>query len=272
MTSRPRIPPKDFPRPPVRKYAGTREDAARWVRDVLRTQILDGAFGGLAAPRPLLPPENELAAEWGVSRNAIREALDLLRAEGLITRVQGAGTFVTGAKLRQRIDRLEGLAESLAGHQLSVQNEVLSAREATATPSVADKLRIPEGSPILFIERLRSVANVPLSLDTTSLRPEAIDALAGANLADEDVFGLLEEKLGVRLGQAENTVEAVAADKGTARLLGVRIGSPVLLLHRLSYLEDGTPFDLESVRYRGDRLSLVSVNPRVRPADTDADH
>ncbi|NED65406.1 GntR family transcriptional regulator, partial [Streptomyces sp. SID10244] len=61
MTSRPRIPPKDFPRPPARKYAGTREDAARWVRDVLRTQILDGAFGGLAAPRPMLPPENELA-------------------------------------------------------------------------------------------------------------------------------------------------------------------------------------------------------------------
>lgn len=264
MTSRPRVPPKDFPRPQVRKYAGTREDAARWVRDVLRTQILDGAFGGIAAPRPLLPPENELAAEWGVSRNAIREALDLLRAEGLITRVQGAGTFVTGAKLRQRIDRLEGLAESLAGHQLSVQNRVLSARRSTATPFVAAKLGIDEGSPILFVERLRSVAHVPLSLDTTSLRPEAIEALDGADFETEDVFRLLEDRLGVRLGEAENTVEAVAADRGTARHLDIRPGTPVLLLHRLTYLDDGTPFDLESVRYRGDRLSLVSVNPRVR--------
>lgn len=96
-------------------------------------------------------------------------------AEGLITRVQGAGTFVTGAKLRQSIDRLEGLAESLAGHQLTVQNTVLSVRESTATPLVAAKLAVPEGSPILFVERLRSVANVPLSLDTTSLRPEAIE-------------------------------------------------------------------------------------------------
>lgn len=265
MTSKPRIPPKDFPRPAVRQYAGTREDAARWVRDVLRAQILDGVFGGLAAPRPMLPPENTLAAEWGVSRNAIREALDLLRAEGLITRVQGAGTFVTGAKLRQRIDRLEGLAESLAGHQLSVENTVLSARESTATPFVAAKLDIPEGSPILFIERLRSVANVPLSLDTTSLRPEAIEALADADLAKEDVFGLLENRLGVRLGEAENTVEAVAADRGTARHLDIRPGTPVMLLHRLSYLDDGTPFDLEAVRYRGDRVSLVSINPRQRP-------
>lgn len=269
MTSRPRIPPKDFPRPAMPKYAGTREDAARWVRDILRTQILDGAYGGIAAPRPMLPPESDLAKEWGVSRNAIREALDLLRAEGLITRVQGAGTFVTGAKLRQRIDRLEGLAESLAGHQMVVQNQVLSARESTATPSVADKLQIPEGSPILFIERLRTVGQVPLSLDTTSLRPEAIDALRGANLAEEDVFGLLERRLDVRLGKAENTVESVAADKGTARLLDIRVGSPVLLLHRLTYLENGTPFDLESVRYRGDRVTLVSENPRVRRVDDD---
>ncbi|MEU6558557.1 GntR family transcriptional regulator [Nocardia nova] len=267
MTSRPRIPPKDFPRPPVRKYAGSREDAARWVRDVIRTQILDGVYGGLAAPRPVLPPENSLAEELGVSRNAIREAFELLRSEGLITRIQGAGTFVTGAKLRQRIDRLEGLAESLAGHRLSVENRVLSARESTATPFVAAKLAVPEGSRILFIERLRSVANVPLSLDTTSLRPEAIDALAGADLDHEDVFRLLEDRLGVRIGEAENTVEAVAADRGTARHLDVKPGSPVLLLHRLSYLEDGTPFDLESVRYRGDRLTLVSVNSRVRPGD-----
>ena len=48
MTRRPHIPPKDFPRPAAREYAGTRADAARWARDVLRGQILDGVYGGLA--------------------------------------------------------------------------------------------------------------------------------------------------------------------------------------------------------------------------------
>ena len=262
MPSRPRIPPPDFPRPPVRKYAGTREDAARWSRDVLRGQILDGVFGGLAAPRPALPPESVLAEQMGVSRNAIREALDLLRAEGLITRVQGAGTFVTGAKLRMHLDRLEGLAESLAGHHLPVDNKVLSVRESTATPFVAGKLGVAEGSPILFIERLRSVGGVPLSLDTTSLRPEAIPVLLDADLETADVFALLESELGVRLGWAENTVEAVAADAATAKLLRIRASVPLLLLHRLTYLSDGTPFDLESVRYRGDRFCLETTTHR----------
>jgi GntR family transcriptional regulator len=206
----------------------------------------------------------------GVSRNAVREALDLLRAEGLITRVPGSGTFVTGAKLRQRLDRLEGLAESLAGHHLPVDNTVLSVREATATPFVASKLAVEEGSPILFVERLRSVGGVPLSLDTSSLRAEAIPVLLGADLQHADVFAVLERELGLTLGWAEVTAEAVSADEATATLLRSRAGAPLLLLHRLTYLEDQTPFDLEAIRYRGDRFCLVTTMPRTTGAKGDA--
>jgi GntR family transcriptional regulator len=235
---------------------------------LLRSQIMDGAFGGLAAPRPALPPESSLAAELGVSRNAIREALDLLRSEGLITRVQGAGTFVTGAKLRQHLDRLEGLAESLAGHHLPVDNHVLSVREATATSFVARKLQVGEGTPIAFVERLRSVGGLPLSLDTSSLRAEAIPVLLGADLDRTDLFSLIESSLGLRLGWAEVTAEAVSADNATARLLQIRPAAPLLLIHRLTFLEDGTPFDLEVVRYRGDRFCLVTTTPRSRQQAT----
>lgn len=264
MPSRPRVRPPTFPRLHFQEYVGSRADAARRVRDILRSQIMEGAFGGLAAARPPLPPETTLAAELGVSRNAIREALDLLRAEGLITRVQGVGTFVTGAKLRQHLDRLEGLAESMAGYHLPVDNRVLSVSESVAAPFVARKLAVPEDSPIAFVERLRSVGGLPLSLDTSSLRPEAIPVLLDADLHSADVFSLIERELGVRLGWAEVTTEAVAADPQTARLLQIRVGAPLLLLHRLTYLEDGTPFDLESVRYRGDRCCLVTTMPRPR--------
>src|ERR1700757_2537623 len=151
MPSRPRLPPPAFPRPRGRDYAGTRADAARWVRDVLRSKIMEGSFGGLAAASPALPPESTLAAQLGVSRNAIREALDLLRAEGLVTRVQGAGTFVTGAKLRQHLDRLEGLAESMAGYHLPVDNRVLSVRESVATPFLAGQPAGPGARPAPFV-------------------------------------------------------------------------------------------------------------------------
>src|ERR1700733_9775970 len=66
-----------------------RADWARQVADVLRRQVLQGAF-----PDGLLPGEASLAQAFGASRNAIRDAFGMLRAEGLLVRVQGVGTMV----------------------------------------------------------------------------------------------------------------------------------------------------------------------------------
>ena len=82
------------------------------------------------------------------------------------------------------------------------------------------------------------------------------------------MFSLIEDRLGLTLGWAEVTTEAVSADATTAVLLGIRPGSPLLLLHRLTYLDDETPFDLESIRYRGDRICLINTLPRSIDADS----
>ena len=70
-----------------------RADRARQVADILRPQVLQGSFAG-----GVLPGEASLAQEFGASRNAIRDALRILRAEGLVDRVQGVGTKVTARK------------------------------------------------------------------------------------------------------------------------------------------------------------------------------
>ena len=51
---------------------------------------------GVIGPGESLPPERELAEEFGISRITVRKALDALVSEGMLTRRQGAGTFVTG--------------------------------------------------------------------------------------------------------------------------------------------------------------------------------
>src|SRR5689334_8201859 len=65
-----------------------RADRARQVADVLRHQIHTGAYDDG------LPTEAELAAEFFVSRNTIREALTVLKNEGLIDRGPKTGTHV----------------------------------------------------------------------------------------------------------------------------------------------------------------------------------
>ncbi|MCL6633896.1 MAG: GntR family transcriptional regulator [Alicyclobacillus herbarius] len=60
------------------------------VSDTIRQWIQDGRF----QPGDQLPTEIELAEEFQVSRHTIRQAISSLTAAGLVTRVQGRGTFV----------------------------------------------------------------------------------------------------------------------------------------------------------------------------------
>src|SRR5580692_3624902 len=124
-------PAPEFPADPRRRRA----DWARPVADVLRRQVLQGAFAG-----GLLPAEASLAQGFGASRNAIRDALAILAAEGLVVRVQGVGTMVATRKYPHGLDRLLGLAETLREHG-EVVNEVRTAGMIVPPPAVAARLR-----------------------------------------------------------------------------------------------------------------------------------
>lgn len=226
---------------------------ARRTRDVLRGQVLGGAFG-----TDPLPDELALARGLGVSRNVVRDALHLLRAEGLIERVPGAGTFVVAGKAAQGLDRLRGLAETFDGSDDWVVNEVLAAEIVDAPAFVASRLDLEAGDPVVFIERLRHLRGQPLSLDASYLDASVAGGLLDADLVGSDVFVLLEGRLGLSLAAARLSIEAVSADVSTAGLLGIVPGAPLLLLERLTYLDSGRPVDFEFVRYRGDRLSLTA--------------
>jgi GntR family transcriptional regulator len=106
----------------------SRAERARNVADVLRHQITAGTFGS-----DLLPDERTLSEQLGASRNAIREALGLLRAERLIERRQGVGTMIVMPKLGHGLDRLAGLAEALVDAG-PVTNEVRAAHRVRNPP------------------------------------------------------------------------------------------------------------------------------------------
>lgn len=232
-----------------------RADRARQVADVLRRQVLHGTF-----PDGLLPSEEALAAEFAASRNAVRDALSALAAEGLVTRVQGTGTVVAGRKYPHGLHHLLGLAETLREHG-EVVNEVRAAGTVTPPPAVAARLRAPDGGApetVVYIERLRRLNGLPLSLDLTYLAPDIGEPLLGEDLARNDIFALIEARTAgaARLGDASITVEAVSADPHTAAVLESPSGAALLMVERLTRLAGGRPVDLEYIRLRGDRLVL----------------
>jgi GntR family transcriptional regulator len=234
-----------------------RADRARQLADLLRHQVLAGGF-----PSGVLPHEDVIGADHGASRNTVRQALDLLRAEHLVARQPGVGTVVVCRKYPHGLDRLMGLAETLRPHG-RVTNEVRTIAPVAASALVADRLRLAPRTEVLYVERLRRLDGLPLSLDLTYIPMTVGLPLLDADLENNDVFRLLEQTAGQPLGTAEITVEAVSADAHSAAVLEAPRGAAVLMLDRLTHLADGTPVDLEFIRFRGDRITMRGLLHRA---------
>lgn len=71
------------------------EEISNWLRE----KITDGTF----AIHEKIPSENELAAKFGYSRQTVRQAIRSLASDGILTRAQGSGTYVSrrAAKIQQ---------------------------------------------------------------------------------------------------------------------------------------------------------------------------
>lgn len=225
-----------------------RADEARRVRDVLRQELL------AAPPAYRLPSEEQLTETFRVSRNTVRMALDLLRDEGLLERVQGAGTFTRARHARHRLDLSLDMRTTLHGRP-SLEYSVLIAERRPAPAPLARALRLQPDEEVVLVERVAVLDSVPL-LICTSWFP----ARLAAAILDHDLTGELSSLLGsiglpVRAG--EFSVEAVRADGGAIALLGLWVGAPVLRLTFVSDLVDGTPVEVSFLHCRGDRLELV---------------
>lgn len=237
--------------PPEWVSSRPRAERARRVADALRQRISSGSFAD-----GVLPDERALAEQLGASRNAVREALGLLRDEGLVTRRRGVGTVVVTPTYGHGLDRLAGLAETLAGHG-TVVNEVLVAEPVADPPAaVVERLGLDVGASAVHVERVRRADGVPVSVDSTYLTADIGRGVLRADLETRDIFAVIEETTGAPLGRAEIEVRAANADPETAALLDVRAGAAIFLIDRLTRLSDGTPVDVELLRIRADRMTL----------------
>lgn len=236
-----------------------RADRARQVADVLRHQVLAGSF-----PHGQLPREAQLCRDFDVSRNTVRQALALLADEGLVERSPGVGTTVLTAKYAHGLHRLMGLGETLHGHG-QITNDVRTATMVRPPQLVAQRLGVSADEHVLYVERLRRLDGVPLSLDLTYLPRDIGEPLLAADLAGQDIFVLIEHVAGQPLGTADISFEAVNADPHSAALLDVPDRAALLMVQRLSRLTDGRPVDLEWIRFRGDRLTMHGQLHRGAP-------
>ena len=218
------------------------------VRESLRSRIVDGTW----LPDQQLPSEHEMTALFAVSRITVRQALQDLQNEGLIYRVHGKGTFVSRPHATQDLMRLQSFGEAMQPLGYETFNKLISVRELTPPAAVAERMQLKRSAKVSEITRVRFLNKEPVSLDISHFALPLGRRLAEQDLASRDLFIILEQDFGLRLGHADMVIGSRLAEEGQARLLGVSPGAALLHVDRLTSGDQGEPLACEHLFQRGD--------------------
>ena len=200
-----------------------------------------------------LPPERDLAEEFGVSRITVSKALDALVGEGLLTRRQGAGTFVA-ARVEKSFSKLSSFTEDMISRGRRPESVWLSRSSGAVTPEESLTLGLSPGALVYRFNRIRYADGAPMALEYSTVPGFC---LPSETAVEESLYTALD-KHGTRPARALQRLRAVLFTAEKARLLGVADGSPGLLIERRGFLRDGRVVEFTQSYYRGDAYDFVA--------------
>lgn len=226
------------------------------MHSVVRTELLGEISSGRLRPGDQVPTEPQLIDKYQVSRTTVRRALRDLETMGLIDRQPGRGSFVREPRVAPRLDRLTGFVEDMEALGLHASASVELIERVQADVEVSEQLRVAVGDLVVHVQRVRLANGTPISFDDSYFPHGLGSRIAAENLEDEPFYSILEGKYGIALAGADYVVSAAVADERVARLLGIELGDPVLLLRRTSYARpDRRPVLFEHLYFAGARIS-----------------
>lgn len=218
--------------------------SSRRVYSLLRSSIREGA---ISVDEQLV--EDLLVRSMATSRNAVREALQMLAADGLVVRRPRIGTAVAG-----RITALN-LVDLADGTDIEIV--LLDRREVPSTPSMRDRLR-SNAKQLLMTEASVFVDGEPIALTVDYMEREmAVRFPDWTRVPGLALVHGFEHVRGRRFGSVELVVETSLADARTARLLGTPTGSATLVRETVLNDDDEIPRVLSFAHFRGDRIALT---------------
>ncbi|MCA6107036.1 GntR family transcriptional regulator [Bradyrhizobium cenepequi] len=226
------------------------------IADIFRQRIARGIW----TKGFRLPANEELAAEFGVSRVTIRQAVELLSRAGVLEAQQGRGTFVTGTLKQDRWLKVETTLSDLAEMYRDTSPEIINISE-----SRTDAPLFPEdGKPAtkyVFMRRVHSRNKKPYCVISIYL-DERIFRRYPKRFRNETVIPILSDLRDPAISSARQTLTIGTADIEAAKLLGIPLNSPVAEVRRVFTTADRTVIYLGEVTYRGD---FVRIEMDLRP-------
>lgn len=218
----------------------------------LREEITSGerAYGSR------MPTEQELSAQFGVSRITARRALDELAENQLVERRRRVGTHVIFRSPAKPLQgNIEQALDSLLNFGRATQVKLLEVGKVPARPPIDEALGVSIGTPVLRVVRVRWLDGQPLGHFVSFIPSDIGKRMTKAKLRTTPMLTLIEEA-GVQIGSAYQTISATLADGTLSASLNVDIGSPVLRVSRTVLDVNNRPVQHILAQFRPDRYQI----------------
>jgi GntR family transcriptional regulator len=203
-----------------------------------------------------LPSQRILCQRYGMSHMTVRRAISELINEGVVYAIPGKGLYVTERKQPAESGPLIGFTEEMAQRGILATSKILAAEIVGASTVLSSALGVAVGTPLVYLRRLRLTDGEPMAIQSNYLPHGLCPGLLKHDLEHGSLFALLRDGYGLRLADGTRTVESALADAEQARLLGLALPAPLLVVEQLTYLEGGQVIEFVRTAYRGDRYRL----------------
>ena len=230
------------------------------VRQHIKQLIIEGGFDD-----GRIPPETELAAELGVSRTTVRDALSRLEHEGAIVRRQGAGTFVNphGLRIKTRLEEMWSYEEMLRDHGFTPSVKVISVQVATPSSESTEALALGESDLVVAMEKVFYEDDEPVVLTYNYVPAGLIESKVTPSDATAPIFEFLEQHAGIQLAYYVSEIVPVVLTEEWAQLLGADSGTAAISFDETGFSTEGQPLVHARSMFRDDLLRLGVMRRRA---------
>lgn len=208
-----------------------------------KIKLLKEMRSGRFASCDRLPRETELAEMLGISRTQLRDVLSELEREGYISRRHGVGTVINRHVLdvKNRMDIETEFLDIICNCGYRPGMVSVEVWEGVADARVAEKLRIPEGAPVLCkrsvcsADGVRAICWIDVVSKSLLKKECTVDAFKLL------IFEFLQEYCGTMAYMDLTELHAVAADEMLSAALSIPVGTPVLNMEEVDFNVAGEP-------------------------------
>jgi len=196
----------------------------------------------------VIPSEHSLQKIFNVSRATVRHTVELLVNEGFLEKKRGKGTFVKEPRIEENLPVLKSFTEEMMGR--NSRKHVITAEYIVPPPKIAELMVLSPDELIFHLKRLMILDESPLGI-----LDSYIPSRYGLSVVEDYSHSLYEilAKKGIRLKEADQSIEASRSTNEEVQLLGLNAFFPTLVIKRVSRSVSGDPVEYVKGVYHGDR-------------------